>query len=572
MNDAERLASVESKLRDLTARLNALAEGNLAFVGEGFRIGSTRLLEKLVSDTEHDDEYHLHQRDSEGTESDLTGARSIQGIPVSETAPTTTQIYGYNAATNQWEPTAAGAAAAHEATHRSGGADELSHDNLAGVSADDHHAQSHNVASHSDTTATGTELETLTDGSDADALHNHPSDLTPAEHTAIGAGAPHHAEAHSVASHNDTTATGAELEILTDGSTAGGLHVHVEAEITDLDHLTGAEAITAVEGEATLDLAGDVTIAGTKSLAVDDIREKTATDGVTIDDSEEAGVQGTWIVDNKIYPRKDKTDAYLSVSGTGDLYWVGNITDGDYFFFDESADMWDFKIANASKFQISGLLEKIVSAYNHDFEAGIDVTGNITVTGTVDGVDIATLVTGAGAVTAVATADDYLKNDANDETSGTVTAAGFTTTGIGAIPLVAITAAPANDTASGMTCELQAGEAVDYGEMVYLAADGMVNLTDADAVATSLCMAVCVESGNVANEATGTFLLHGFIEHEFNFATVGAPVFLDTATPGAVTLTAPSGENDCIVIVGIVKAADCLYFNPNFQAIVEHGA
>ena len=31
----------------------------------------------------------------------------------------------------------------------------------------------HTVASHSDTTATGAELETLTDGSDASALHNH---------------------------------------------------------------------------------------------------------------------------------------------------------------------------------------------------------------------------------------------------------------------------------------------------------------------------------------------------------------------------------------------------------------
>jgi len=43
--------------------------------------------------------------------------------------------------------------------------------------ADAHHAESHTVASHSDTTATGAELETLTDGSDADALHNHPTDV-----------------------------------------------------------------------------------------------------------------------------------------------------------------------------------------------------------------------------------------------------------------------------------------------------------------------------------------------------------------------------------------------------------
>jgi hypothetical protein len=41
------------------------------------------------------------------------------------------------------------------------------------ANGDAHHAESHTVASHSDTTATGTELETLTDGSDADALHTH---------------------------------------------------------------------------------------------------------------------------------------------------------------------------------------------------------------------------------------------------------------------------------------------------------------------------------------------------------------------------------------------------------------
>ncbi len=52
----------------------------------------------------------------------------------------------------------------------------LSHDAIADVSADDHHAAAHNAASHSDQGATGAELETLTDGSDADALHTHSAD------------------------------------------------------------------------------------------------------------------------------------------------------------------------------------------------------------------------------------------------------------------------------------------------------------------------------------------------------------------------------------------------------------
>jgi hypothetical protein len=73
---------------------------------------------------------------------------------------------------------------------------------------DAHHAQSHTVASHSDTSGTGSELNTLTDGSNADALHAH----------AVGS--------HTIASHSDTSATGSELNTLTDGSDACSLHDH----------------------------------------------------------------------------------------------------------------------------------------------------------------------------------------------------------------------------------------------------------------------------------------------------------------------------------------------------------
>lgn len=47
------------------------------------------------------------------------------------------------------------------------------HASTTGQGTDDHHNEAHTIASHSDTTATGAELETLTDGSDAGALHIH---------------------------------------------------------------------------------------------------------------------------------------------------------------------------------------------------------------------------------------------------------------------------------------------------------------------------------------------------------------------------------------------------------------
>ncbi len=53
------------------------------------------------------------------------------------------------------------------------GAAKLSHDSgLSDISSDDHHAQAHTIVSH-DTTATGANLNTLTDDSMADALHRH---------------------------------------------------------------------------------------------------------------------------------------------------------------------------------------------------------------------------------------------------------------------------------------------------------------------------------------------------------------------------------------------------------------
>ncbi|KKM71196.1 hypothetical protein LCGC14_1433040, partial [marine sediment metagenome] len=62
------------------------------------------------------------------------------------------------------------------------GAAKLSHDSgLSDISSDDHHAQTHTIVSH-DTTATGANLNTLTDDSMADTLHRH-SELSASDGT-----------------------------------------------------------------------------------------------------------------------------------------------------------------------------------------------------------------------------------------------------------------------------------------------------------------------------------------------------------------------------------------------------
>jgi len=63
----QRLAAVQERLAALTARLDALEAGEFHLPGEGFRIGTLRLFEKKVGNS-----YHLHQREEDGTETDLT--------------------------------------------------------------------------------------------------------------------------------------------------------------------------------------------------------------------------------------------------------------------------------------------------------------------------------------------------------------------------------------------------------------------------------------------------------------------------------------------------------------------
>ena len=77
----------------------------------------------------------------------------------------------------------------------------------------------------------------------------------------------------------------------------------------------------------------------------------------------------------------------------------------------------DYTNVNTTRFSIDG--SKIVSSLNHDFSDGIDVTGNITVSGTVDGRDLATDGTKLDGIAANATnVTNYVTNDASDTLTG----------------------------------------------------------------------------------------------------------------------------------------------------------
>ncbi len=91
-----------------------------------------------------------------------------------------------------------------------------------------------------------------------------------------------HTEAHTVASHSDTTGTGAELETLTDGSNADSLHLHSElivfGETGDLTVKTGTHRFYLPYGVKIIEVEISVGTAPTGAAAIVDVH----VDGVTI--------------------------------------------------------------------------------------------------------------------------------------------------------------------------------------------------------------------------------------------------------------------------------------------------
>lgn len=68
----------------------------------------------------------------------------------------------------------------------------------------------------------------------------------------------HHLESHTVASHSDTTATGPELNTLTDGFDAGALHIHDARYFTESEHLDSSAGAGDAGKPIKLDAGGKV--------------------------------------------------------------------------------------------------------------------------------------------------------------------------------------------------------------------------------------------------------------------------------------------------------------------------
>ncbi len=122
---------------------------------------------------------------------------------------------------------------------------------------------------------------------------------------------------------------------------------------------------------------------------------------------------------------------------------------------------------------------------------------------------------------------------------------------------------PATATFSGMRVDFTAGENLVKGELCYVKSDGKLWKTDADALAT--CLGVAMATDTISADASGVFLLIGFMSG-YSSLTVGGAVYASTS-PGALTQTPVSGTDDTGQIVGVAVAATIVYFMPSLTTI-----
>ena len=122
----------------------------------------------------------------------------------------------------------------------------------------------------------------------------------------------------------------------------------------------------------------------------------------------------------------------------------------------------------------------------------------------------------------------------------------------------------ADDTFNGISAYMQAGEAVEEYDLVYVHSDGKVKEADADAAGTMPVIGIAVN--DIANEADGTILLHGYVRvNSWNW-TPGQLLYASTTT-GGITATAPSGSGDQVQVVAVAVNADTIYFNPSLTIV-----
>ncbi len=162
-----------------------------------------------------------------------------------------------------------------------------------------------------------------------------------------------------------------------------------------------------------------------------------------------------------------------------------------------------------------------------------------------------------------------------DVGSGAITTTGTVSAGIVDITSDAhLDSSPGNNTVSGITATFTAGEALQAGEAVYYKASDskMHKAVAAAGSVTPPCIALAAE--NLSADATGKFLLVGFIRNDDDFPTytAGDEVYTpeaETSSQNVPEAVAPDSDGDLVQVLGIAIDGNTLFFNPSLD-VIEH--
>jgi len=161
-----------------------------------------------------------------------------------------------------------------------------------------------------------------------------------------------------------------------------------------------------------------------------------------------------------------------------------------------------------------------------------------------------------------------------DVGSGAISTTGTVSAGIVDITQEAhLDSSPTDETVSGITATFTAGEDLVRGEVVYFkAADSKMWKAVASASATSRCVAMA--AADISADATGKFLLYGFLGDNGSFPayTVGGTLYTpeaETSSENVPEQTAPDSDGDFVQVLGFAVTANSVFFNPS-NDIIEH--
>lgn len=129
-----------------------------------------------------------------------------------------------------------------------------------------------------------------------------------------------------------------------------------------------------------------------------------------------------------------------------------------------------------------------------------------------------------------------------------------------------LTAPSTNQTGSGIRSAFTAGEALVFGNLVYMKNDGKVWKAAASSITTTPVMGMCM--GSVSANGTADILLSGRVYNSSWSLGTGGDVLYLTTSAGGFSVVAPSGVTGYVVqVIGVVLSATTIYLNPSLNRI-----